>query len=126
MDDAQLQTAWQQRQFADRVTPLSAPLTTLMKHTLAKRVKQLSRLAEIWDEVVPENIRDHTALESLNKGVVTVLVDSSPHRFLLRTLLNGGLMKEIQARFSGAIQKINLVPGQFYSVDLAGQPRYQF
>ena len=36
MDDAQLRTVWQQRQFHDRVAPLSAPLATLMKHNLAQ------------------------------------------------------------------------------------------
>lgn len=126
MDDAQLRTVWQQRQFNDRAAHLSLPLTILLKHTLAKRVRQLGRLAEIWDEVIPEEIRDHTALESFNRGTLTVLVDSAPHRFQLQTLLAGYLKREIQARFSGAINKIRLVPGQFYSIDLAGAPRYEF
>ena len=126
MDDAQLRTVWQQRQFHDRVAPLSAPLATLMKHNLAKRVRQLSKLAEIWDEVIPEQIACHTALEGYHRGVLTVMVDSAPHRYQLQVLLAGGLQSEIQARFSGAITKIKLEPGQFYSVDLAGSARYEF
>jgi len=126
MDDAQLRTVWQQRQVDDRVANLGQPLAALMKYTLAKRVRQLSRLAVIWDEVIPESIRDHTALESFSGGVLTVVVDSAPHRFQLETMLRGGLTRAIQAGFSGTLRKVRLVPGQFASVDLAGERRYQF
>jgi predicted nucleic acid-binding Zn ribbon protein len=126
MDDAQLRTVWQQRQFNDRVANLGQPLAVLMKHTLARRFRQLSRLAAIWDELIPESIRDHTALDSFSGGVLTVVVDSAPHRFQLQTLLRGGLLRAIQANFSGAINKVRLVPGQFAAVDLAGDRRYEF
>ena len=125
MDDSRLHTAWQQRQFYDSVSHLSQPLSFL-KRTLAKRVKQLSRLAEIWDELIPEAISDHTALESFSRGVLTVKVDSSPHRFQLRTLLNGGLFGEMQVRFPGALNKVRLEPGQFFAVDIGGARRYEF
>jgi hypothetical protein len=126
MDDSQLRTIWQQRQVNDRHAHLSEPLTILMKHMLAKKVRQLGKLAEVWDEVIPQNIRDHTAMDGFQKGVLTVMVDSASHRFLLQTLLNNGLQKEIQSRFASPINKIRLVPGQFYAVDLAGQKRYEF
>jgi len=126
MDDRQLQTVWQQRQFNDRTSHLSRPLTMFMKYNLAKRVRQLSQLAGIWDEVVPEEIAEHTALEGLRGGVLAVLVDSAAHRFQLQTLLAGGLMREIRRRYDGALSKIRLVPGQFYAVDVSGSPRYEF
>jgi hypothetical protein len=125
MEDAQLRTVWQQRQFHDRSVQLAEPLTLLMKRKLAKRVRQLAKLAEIWDEVVPATVREHTALESFQRGSLTVIVDSAAHRFQLQTLLNGGLLAEIRARFSGALNKVCLRPGQFYSVDLAGARRYE-
>jgi len=126
MDDAQLNTVWQQRQRADTAAHLSGPLAMLMKHTLAKRVRQLSKLAEVWDEVIPDGIREHTALESLNRGVLTVVMDSAAHRCQLQLLLDAGLRREIQSRFPGTINKIRLIPGRFYAVDLAGQKRYEF
>jgi len=92
----------------------------LIKRKLAKRVRQVSKLAAIWDQVVPEEIGEHTALESFQKGVLTVIVDSSAHRFQLQMLLTGGLMREIQARFPAALNKIKLAPGQFSSVELPG------
>jgi hypothetical protein len=128
MDDAQLRTVWQQRQIDDRIAHVSQPLAILTKHVLAKRFRQLSDLAAIWDEIIPDEIAEHTALESFcqHRGVLTVMVDSAAHRFQLKMLLDGGLMREIQTRFRGALNKIRLVPGQFYSVDLAGQNRYEF
>jgi hypothetical protein len=126
MDDAQLRTVWQQRQFRDGATHLSFPLTLLMEKTLKKRVRQLSSLAEVWDEVIPESIRDHTALESFRSGVLTVIVDSTPHRFQLKILLAAGLLKEIRDRTSAPLDTVRLNPGQFSSVDLAGDRRYEF
>jgi hypothetical protein len=63
-------------------------------------------------------------LESFSRGVLTVLVDSAPHRFQLQTLLGGGILKALQQQFSGAINRVRLVPGQFYAVDLTGTQRY--
>ena len=125
MDDSQLRTLWQQRQPTDRISHLAAPMAVLMKHTLGKKVRQLSKLALVWDQVLPATVRDHTALDSFQRGVLTVLVDSSSHRYQLQTLLTAGLMKEIRTRFAGPLNKIRLVPGQFSSIDLeTGARRY--
>ncbi len=126
MEETQLRTIWQQRQFNDRAAPLSRPLGMFMKYKLAKKVRQLSKLSDVWDALIPEEINDHTALESFNRGVLTVTVDSSPHRYNLQMLLSGGLMRELQARFDGAVNKVRLIPGQFSSVDLSGARRYEF
>ena len=125
MDDAQLRTVWQQRQFNDRIVPLGQPLAILMKHTLGKRGKQIGRLAEVWDDLIPGSLAEHTALESFRSGTLTVIVDSSPHRFQLRQLLDGGLLGEMRSRFSGALNKVRLVPGQFAAMDELGRPRYE-
>ena len=126
MDDAQLRTVWQQRRFSDRAVHLSQPLALLMKQTLSKRVSQLCKLSQIWDEVIPQSISSRTALEGFSRGVLTVIVNSATHRFQLRTLLDGGLSEQIQGRFSGAINKIRLIPGQFSTTDPTGAQRYEF
>jgi hypothetical protein len=126
LDDTKLRTIWQQRRPGDASVPLGGPLSLLMKRTLAKRVKQLSALAAVWDALVPESLRDHTALESFVGGTLTVTVDSASHRFQLQTLLAGGLLKQIQSRLPMALNKIKLVPGQFYTLDENGSPRYGF
>ena len=126
MDESQLRTIWQQRQFNDRISPLSHPLGLLMKRTLARKFKQLGQLSALWDEVIPDAIAAHTALESFQRGVLTVMVDSAPHRFQLQTLLMNGVLKYMQSRFSGPLNKVRLIPGQFASIDLSGSRRYEF
>jgi predicted nucleic acid-binding Zn ribbon protein len=126
MDDAQLRTIWHQRQSGEQAVHLSQALSVLMKRNLGKRVNQLGKLAKIWDEVLPEPINEHTALEGFNNGVLTVMVDSASWRFELQMLLAAGLTKEIQNRFPGTLNKIRVVPGQFRSVDPAGGTRYAF
>lgn len=127
MDDAQLMTIWQQRRPSDTAMNVGQPLAMLMKHHIGKRVKRLGELGAIWDEVLPDEIREHTALEDFNRGVLKVVVDSAPRRFELNMLLKGGIEKEIRSRFSGALNKIKLIPGQFYTVDKeTGDKRYHF
>lgn len=126
MDDKQLRTAWQNRQAPETIRHLGEPLAVLMKHTLATRVKRLGALAAIWDEVIPAELCEHTALESYARGTLTVMVDSAPHRFRLDSELRAGLRRSLADRFSGPLNRIKLVPGQFYSVDLEGNRRYEF
>lgn len=124
MDDAQLQTVWQQRQMHHRYAPIGQPLGIFMKHKLGKRVKQVGEIVAIWRDVIPAEIAEHTALEGLHRGVLTVLVDTAAHRFQLETLLRGGLQQEIRKRFSGALRRIRLVPGKLYQLDEQQRPRF--
>lgn len=127
MDDAQLQTIWQQRQPRYRAASVAEPLAMLMKQRLSRRVKQLGQLGSIWAELVPDAIREHAALERFTSGVLTVMVDTAARRFELQTLLRGGLERAIQSRFAGSLRRIKLVPGQFYTVDQeTGAKRYSF
>ncbi|NLF33113.1 MAG: DUF721 domain-containing protein [Planctomycetes bacterium] len=126
MDDRQLHTAWQNRQAPDTVRPVGEAVALLMKHTLAKRVKQLGQIAAAWDEVIPAELATHTALESYARGTLTVMVDSAPHRFQLDALLKSGVRQALAERCSGPLNRIKLIPGQFYSVDLEGGRRYTF
>ena len=125
MEDKQLQTVWQQRQIDDGIKPLAVPVAMLLKHQLGKKVRQLHELAEIWDELVPDQIAEHTALESLNQGVLTVMADTAAHRFQLESLLRGGLMRMLQQRLGSSLRRVKVIPGQFYSVDIEGRRRYE-
>ncbi|HNX26412.1 MAG TPA: DciA family protein [Phycisphaerae bacterium] len=109
------------------MTLLAAPLTMLMKHQIGRRVKKLSELSVIWDELLPDIIREHTVLDDFNNGTLKVVVDSPAVRFELQTILRSGIERELKTRFGGALNKIKIVPGQFYTLDReTGQPRYSF
>jgi len=114
MDEWQLRNVWKNRQPYNRVAPLSEPLDYLLQHQLAKRVKQLGQLAVVWDECIPEFIREHASLVSFNHGTLTAAVDSAPHRYQLQQLLANGLLEALRERFrSGALNRVRVVPGRY-------------
>lgn len=124
MDESQLRNVWLNRRPADRIRPLAEPLVQLVKRKLARRVRQIGQLAVAWDECIPDFIREHTALVGFSRGMLTVAVDSAPHRFQLQNLLQSGLLDAIRERFrSGALNRIKLVPGEFDSLEFPGDVR---
>jgi predicted nucleic acid-binding Zn ribbon protein len=123
MDEWQLRNVWHNRQPRHRIVPLGETLTHLMQARLAKRVRQIGVLAAIWDECVPEYIREHTALVNFARGTLTVAVDSAAHRYQLQVLLRNGLQEAIRERFPGSVNRIRLVPGQFDCLDLSRKNR---
>ena len=126
MDDSQLRRAWENRQHHNRVAALCEPMGRLMNSQLAKRVKQIGQLAAAWDECIPEFIREHTAIVKYVRGVLTVAVDSSAHRYQLQNLLQCGLLVAIRERFgSGALNSVKLVPGDFDALDFPDRPARQ-
>jgi hypothetical protein len=127
ISDDQMRTVWQQRQDRRRIGSLGETVSRLMKKTLSKRVRQLGQIAEVWDDLIPPNLRDHTALDTFVRGTLTVMVDSASHRYQLQNQIRSGLQKSIQARCSATIQRIKLVPGRFYEIDReTGERRYLF
>jgi len=123
MDEWQLRHVWQNRQRKDRTAALSEPLAFLMKRRLAKRVRQVGRLSMVWDECIPEYIRQHTALVSFSRGVLTVAVDSASHRYQLQMLLANGLLDAMRERTAGPLNRVKLQPGQFDYLDMPDRPR---
>ncbi len=126
MNDVRLQTIFRQRAPRESSTTLAAALTPLMKTQLGRRVRQLGQLSKLWNEMVPAELRDHTALDGFRNGVLVVLVDSASAMYRLKTLLTGGLEDAMRERFGGAKFRIRLRPGQFYRVDGEGRRRYEF
>ena len=125
MDETRLRHIWQNRQRPIRIAPLGPALEWLMQHRLAKRVRQVGQFAAVWDECIPDYLRQHTALVGLKGGVVTVAVDSAPHRYQLHTLLASGLLDAIRQRYGGPIDRIKLVPGQCDFLEMPDTPRTQ-
>ena len=126
MDDAQLMTIWKQRRRINRATPLAHSLDALTSK-LKKRYNQLGKLAAAWEEVIPGELRHHTALEGYHRGTLTVLVDTASQRFHIEMLLRGGLLKELQSRSPAPINRVRLAPGEFYTTDAeTGERRYGF
>jgi hypothetical protein len=95
--------------------PLGPELIGFFKQSVAKRQTRLVKIAECWEVLVPSTLIDHCALESLTRGSLTVLVDSSSHLYELKQLLLAGLQDQLLlACKSTGLKKITLKPGRWY------------
>ncbi|MFA9478795.1 DUF721 domain-containing protein [Phycisphaerales bacterium AB-hyl4] len=76
---------------------------------IARPHKQLAQLVELWSQLVPPDLARHTRLESLSRGVLRIVVDSSPHLYELDNLLRAGLERDLIRQHTGpAFRRIKL------------------
>jgi hypothetical protein len=65
--------------------------------------------------LVPQILSEHCALESLTRGTLTVMVDSSSHLYELKQLLLSGLEQQLLiACKTAGLRKITLRSGRWY------------
>jgi Dna[CI] antecedent, DciA len=97
---------------------LGPEMIGFFKQSVEKRQKNLTKIAECWSVLVPEMLNEHCALDSLSRGVLTVLVDSSSHLYELKQLLLAGLQQQLMlACKKSGLRKISLRPGRWYELD---------
>lgn len=116
MADAQLLRLHRVKQRSDiPAAPMGPEMVDFFKKSVQKRQTKLASLAESWGRLVPEMLSDHCSLESLHRGCLTVLVDSSSHLYELKQLLLAGLQEQLllACRKTG-LRKITLKPGRWY------------
>src|SRR3954464_9158545 len=106
--------------------PLGPQMISFFKQSVAKRQTKLEKIASCWGSLVPDMFNDHCALESLSKGTLTVIVDSSSHLYELKQLLLAGLQQQILlACKATGLRKIALKPGRWYDGgDDGRRPRF--
>ncbi len=97
------------------------------KHSVEKRQKKFGKIADSWCKLVPPMLQEHCALESLTRGTLAVLVDSSPHLYDLKQLLLAGLEQQLfLACKSAGLKKITLKPGRWYNGSEASDRKITF
>ena len=107
--------------------PLGPEMVDFFKKSVEKRQTKLGKIGECWGAIVPEMLAAHCSLESLSRGTLTVIVDSSTHLYELKQLLLAGLQEQLLfACKSAGLRKINLKPGRWYDSagDGAAKPRF--
>jgi len=113
-DDAytrRMQQLRSQRVFAERDRSLGFMAKDFARE-VAKPFKELEGLAELWAELIPADLAEHTRLESLRRGVLHVVVDSSGINYELDRLLRGGVQRELTRRHKGnALRQVKLRVG---------------
>jgi len=116
------------KQSAPISTPALGPeMLAFFKHSVEKRQTKFGKIARCWDQLVPETLGEHCALESFSRGTLSVLVDSSSHLYELKQLLLAGLQQQLfLACNSAGLRKITLRPGRWYDGDspTAGKLRF--
>ena len=94
---------------------LGVQMIAFFKNSVQKRHTKMNKIAECWTTLVPEFLNDHCALESLTRGTLTVLVDTSSHLYELKQLLLAGIQQQLLlACKSTGLRKIALKPGRWY------------
>lgn len=107
--------------------PLGGEVVEFFKHSVQKRQTKLGRIADCWSALVPELLAEHCCLESLSRGTLTVLVDSSSHLYDLKQLLLAGLEQQLLLACRAAgLKKIALKRGQWYEGESTGEQRVRF
>lgn len=83
-----------------------------------ERTRKFAGIGQAWETLVPPEMLEHCCLQSYRGGVLTVLVDSSPHLYRLKQLLLAGLDKQMReiCRKEG-LKKITIRPGRWYDGD---------
>lgn len=100
---------------APATAALGSELVSFFKNSVQKRHTKLGKIAESWSRLVPELLNEHCALESLSRGTLVVIVDSSSHLYDLKQLLLSGLERQLLvACGSTGLKKVNLRPGRWY------------
>jgi len=110
------------QQSRQTATPLGLEMVSFFQDSVQKRQTKFSRLAEIWGKLIPETLLDHCTLDSMNRGTLTVLVDSASHLYELKQLLLAGLQQQLViACKSSGLKKISLKPGRPNDMQESGQ-----
>ena len=83
-----------------------------------KRQGKMGKIAEAWQAMIEEGLCEHCSLESLHRGTLTVIVDSSAHLYQLKQVLLSGVEKKLGAQCKSAgLRKIALKIGRWYEGD---------
>jgi hypothetical protein len=93
---------------------LGGELVSFFKQ-MEKRQGKLAKIAEAWQAMIEEGLCEHCALESLHRGTLTVVVDSSAHLYQLKQVLLSGVEKKLVVQCKSAgLRKIALKIGRWY------------
>lgn len=125
--DATLRRLARVKQAPPKAIELLGPeMVSFFKGSVQKRQTKLAKIADCWGQLVPAMLNEHCALESLNRGTLTVLVDTSSHLYDLKQLLLAGLQQQLTlACASAGLKKIVLKPGRWYD-DASGAKKLRF
>lgn len=84
-------------------------LKRMFEREVEKPYKQLASVAGLWESLIPAGLVGHTRLDSLQRGVLHVSVDSSARLYELDRLLRSGVERQLISSHKGpALRRVRL------------------
>ena len=112
-DDEQLRGAvkWQRKQYLDKAVRLGDVTRELMENRISPQQARFGPIADLWNQLLPDELRRHCKIADISSGQLKVLVDSPSYMYELR-LCGSDLLGELQQQCPRAhIKKIKFVVG---------------
>jgi len=85
---------------------LAAVLEPWYEKAIAKPASKLGGISDLWLELVPAAILEHSRLAGFHRGTLQVTLSSAPVRAELEALLRRGLLAQLQAASRGAVFRV--------------------
>ena len=119
--DEQLRNTTRYRSPAGGKKPagLADVLSRYIRHQISPRRGQFASALEVWNDMVPERLRQHCKLAGISGDELKVIVDSPPYMYELR-LLRGELKRQLAYRCRNRpVKKISFTIGTISGNDAA-------
>ena len=114
-EDDRLKQAWRTGQRTQWAKPLGRFVEQFVKKQVVPRQRKMLRLGSAWQELLPDELVEHSCLASLRGGRLRVLVDDAAHLHELDMLLREGLLEQLRnACPSVAVREVKLSRGCWY------------
>ncbi len=115
------------RQFRRKDKQLGKIAEDFFKRKVKKKYNKLGKILHAWQELLPVTLQEHSCIESLNRGVLKVLVDSQVYYAELDMLVRSGLVDRIlEIEPNLPAFQIKLVRGSWYHRDEEGNKIVDF
>ena len=102
---------WAKRYAKRQARPISEAMTGLWSAMRVIEPESLEALQLAWSEFIPPSLREHTRLDGLRRGILTVTVDSAAHHQELDVYVrSSGLVRQLsQCWKARPINQIRLI-----------------
>jgi len=112
-EDEQLRGAvkCQRKRYLDRAVRLGDVTKELMENRISPQQARFGSIPEIWNQLLPDELRRHCKIGGISGGQLKVLVDLPVYKYELQ-LCSSELLSELQQQCPRAhIKKIKFVVG---------------
>ena len=110
-ESEQLLDSSRYRKKPDKPVVLGDTIRALVENLVSPRQAVFAPVAQLWNQLLPDELRRHSKISDISDGQIKVQVDSPSHAYELR-LCSSELLKKLQQQCPRAkIRKIKFVVG---------------